>query len=158
MTGRDFESDEEAYAWYKSWAWRKMEALPGMPEPLWPRGVIHDHKVGDTFSYGEEVHPTWWRRVFLREKPRTVLKTAVITAIAKTGTIICDAPPVQLTRPSWWRRVFLRENARVVFAEPPKKGAKIIIVRRSIPPGESWNKLHTEIEYPSSTITEKEIK
>ena len=117
MTGRDFESDEEAYAWYKSWAWRKMEALPGMPEPLWPRGVIHDHKVGDTFSYGEEVHPTWWRRVFLREKPRTVLKTAVITAIAKTGTIICDAPPVQLTKPSWWRRVFLREKAQVFYRD-----------------------------------------
>ncbi len=49
-------------------------------------------------------------------------------------------------------------NPHIVFDTPPKKGAKIIIVRRSIPPRESWNKLHTEIEYPSSTITEKEIK
>jgi hypothetical protein len=122
MIDKEFESIKDAYARHVSEALCNSHAA----KSLCPT-VIHDHKVGDTFTYGEELRPTWWRRVFLREKPRTVLKTAVITAIAETGTIICDAPPVQLTKPSWWRRMFLREKPRVVFAEPPKEGEIVII-------------------------------
>ena len=112
MTDKEFKSIKDAYARHVS------EALCNhdIPKSLW-RTVIHDHKVGDTLTYGEEVHPTWWRRVFLREKPRTVITTAVITAIAGTGTIICDAPPVPFTRPSWWRRVFLREKPEPFLGE-----------------------------------------
>jgi hypothetical protein len=69
---------------------------------------MHDYKVGDIFTYGEEVHPTWWRRVFLREKPRVVLQTVELT--------VRNTEPLMI-KPSWWRRVFLREKPEPFLGE-----------------------------------------
>jgi hypothetical protein len=69
---------------------------------------MHDYKVNDIFTYGEEVHPTWWRRVFLREKPRVVLQTVELT--------VRNTEPLMI-KPSWWRRVFLREKPEPFLGE-----------------------------------------
>lgn len=43
------------------------------------------YKVGDLVQQEWPIEPSWWRRVFLREKPRQELKTFQVLSTGRGG-------------------------------------------------------------------------
>ena len=93
-------SDEDLYRAYVADAWSTMKPIPRDPEPLWNNRPLKQLKVGDRVSMEMPVYPSWWRRVFLREKPKTVMTTYEVTSLG-IGFIVLHATE----QGAWWPEV-----------------------------------------------------